>query len=107
MFIPPNIPFQFSPETTGNKKDLKLLIKDQWLLNTEVKYLLHKKKGLWHLTMIYIAIENPLKFICRKIDQYHSKKKAELFALILQRNIRKDTRGTLKSNPNAFNFCNN
>ena len=35
------------------------------------------------------------------------RKKALTFAKILQRGIRKDARGTLKSNRNAFNICAN
>ena len=72
-----------------------------------MRYHLQKKRGLWELSMIYIAIENPMKFLCRKIDAYSSEKKAITFAKILQRGIRKDARGTLKSNQNAFNICAN
>lgn len=107
MFISPDIPFYSTSETPGEKLDFKLLKEDKWLINTEVKYLLQEKKSQWHLTMVYIAIENPLKFICKKIDVYNSEKKATTFANILQRSIRKDIRGTLKTNRNAFNFCDN
>lgn len=107
MFISPNIPFHTCPEVTGSQRDFRVLKEDKWLMNTEVKYRLQAKNSLWHLTMIYIAIDNPLKFICRKIDTYNSEKKAITFAKILQRGIRKDARGTLKTNQNAFNFCDN
>ena len=107
MYISPNIPFHSTNEVAGNQSDLKLLREDAWLMNTEVQYNLQYQKGMWQLTMIYIAIENPLKFICRKIDSYTSEKKAVIYAKILQRGIRKDVRGTLKTNQNAFNFCNN
>ena len=107
MLISPDIPFHSTSEMLGDIMDFKLLKEDKWLMNTEVKYLLQEKKSQWHLTMIYIAIENPLKFICRKIDTYNSEKKASTFANILQRSIRKDKRGTLKTNRNAFNFCDN
>ena len=107
MYISPNIPFHKSLDFPGKSEDFALLNEDRWLMNTEVRYNLNKRKGLWHLTMIYIAIENPLKFICRKIDVYNSQKKAIFFADILQRAIRKDARGTLKTNQNAFNFCSN
>ena len=107
MFISPNIPLHSTPETPGKKEDFYLMVNDKWLINTEVKYRLEEKNNLWHLTMIYIAVDNPLKFICRKIDTYYSEKKAITFANILQRGIRKDARGTLKTNNDAFNFCNN
>ncbi|MEM6963147.1 MAG: hypothetical protein AAF573_00185 [Bacteroidota bacterium] len=107
MYISPNVPFHRPADFSGKSVDLKLLQEDKWLMNTEVKYHLMEKNGLWHLTMIYIATDNPFKFICRKIDTYNSEKKAKTFASILQRGIRKDARGTLKTNQDAFNFCNN
>ncbi len=107
MFISPHIPLEFNAETPGRREDLQLFVDDRWLMNTEVRYLLQKRKGLWELTMLYISVLDPLKFICRKIDTYSSEKKAKTFAQILQRGIRKDARGTLKTNRDAFNFCDN
>lgn len=107
MYISPNIPFHSTAEIPGKRSDFKLLEEDSWLMNTEVLYLLQEKKSLWHLTMIYVSTKNPLKFICKKIDTYNSRKKAETFAKILQRGIRKDARGTLKTNRNAIHFCDN
>ena len=107
MFISPDIPFPRLTDFQGQQEDFRMLVEDKWLMNTEVKYDLKEKNGLWHLTMIYVAVSNPMKFICRKIDTYNSEKKANTFAKILQRGIRKDARGTLKTNPNAFNICNN
>lgn len=107
MYISPNIPLKTSKEIAGTQQDFKILEEDQWLINTEVRYQLQKRKGLWDLTMLYVAIDNPLKFICRTIDSYNSEKKALTFAKILQRGIRKDARGTLKIYNNAFNICSN
>ena len=107
MHVSPDIPKGNTPEKPGHKRDMDFLKKDEWLMNTEVRYHLQKRKGLWVLSMVYIAVENPMKFLCRKIDAYPSEKKALTFAKILQRGIRKDARGTLKSNRNAFNICAN
>jgi hypothetical protein len=107
MYISPNIPYHKPTNFAGKPEDFKVLQEDKWLIETEVKYQLLKKNGLWHLTMIYIAVDNPLKLICRKIDVYNSEKKAKIFAGILQRGIRKDARGTLKTNQDAINICNN
>jgi len=107
MYISPNIPLVALTDLPGNRSDFRLLREDAWLMDTEVKYQLIEKKGLWHLTMIYVDIENPLKFMCRKIDTYNSEKKAKVFASILQRGIRKDARGTLKTNQDAIYFCDN
>lgn len=107
MYISADIPFGSANDLVGQKCDMNLLEKDNWLMNTEVRFHLQKKKGLWHLTMLYIATENPMKFICREIDTYTSEKKAYTFANILMRGIRKDARGTLKTNNDAFNICAN
>jgi len=107
MYISPKIPFHKPSGTIGKPEDMKLLMEDKWLMNTEVRYNLQKQKGLWQLSMIYIAINNPFKLLCRKIDSYPSEKKAKIFAQILQRGIRKDARGTLKTNKNAFHICDN
>ncbi len=107
MSIPPDFPFKITTETPGECADLSLLVKDKWLMNTEVCYWLQERRGQWHLAMLYIAVDNPLQFICRKIDTYTSEKKAITFAKILQRGIRKDARGTLKTNRDAFNICQN
>jgi len=107
VYISPNVPYHKHKEAPGNAKDLKVLEEEKWLMNTEVRYNLQKQKGLWQLTMVYISINNPFQLICRKIDAYPSEKKAKIFAQILQRGIRKDARGTLKTNKNAFNICDN
>lgn len=107
MYISSNVPFWRAVGYLGKPIDMSLLKENRWLINTEVKYHLIEKSGLWHLTMIYVAVENPLKFMCRKIDTYHSEKKAKTFASILQRGIRKDARGTLKTNHDALNICDN
>jgi hypothetical protein len=107
LYLSDNISNGNTLETPGQLIDLSFLHKDSWLINTEVRYHLQKKKGLWELNMVYIAIENPIKFLLKKIDVYSSEKKAIIFAKILQRGIRKDARGTLKSDRNAFNICAN
>ena len=107
MHISPDIPLDSIPEIPGNTSDLKLLREDAWLMDTEVIYQLLERRSLWHLTIVYIAIDNPFKFICRKIETYNSRRKAEVSAKIIQRGIRKDARGTLKANKDAFHICTN
>ena len=107
MFISPDIPLHLASEIPGNQMDFQLLREDNWLLNTEVRYQLLERNSTWYLTMVYIAIDNPMKLICRKIDTYYSYKKAITYAKILQRGIRKDARGTLKANHDDFNICDN
>ena len=107
MYLPPELPTNEVLERPGGPDDLQLLANDRWLMNTEVRYHLQEKRSRWHLSMIYIAVDNPFRFICRKIDSYPSAQKARTFAEILQRGIRKDARGTLKSNYDAFYLCDN
>jgi hypothetical protein len=107
MFISPDLPYQSTQEGPGSLADFRMMKDDKWLMNTEVRYWIAHRHSQWHLTMVYIATENPLQFICRKIDTYHSEKKAMTFARILQHGIRKDARGTLKIRQDAFNFCEN
>jgi hypothetical protein len=107
MQITPDIPLDHTPERPGDTCDLALLREDSWLMDTEVIYQLLERRSLWYLTIVYVAIENPFKLICRKIDTYNSQKKAEVSAKIIQRGIRKDARGTLKANKDAFYICAN
>lgn len=107
MYITDNINFDFLENQRGNKKDLIIFFQNQWLHNTEVKYLIEHRSGRWYLTMIYISIYNPMKMLCHYLDNYESLKKAELYAQIFQRGIRKDARGTLKLDENAYNICYN
>ncbi|MEM9821842.1 MAG: hypothetical protein AAF985_12255, partial [Bacteroidota bacterium] len=74
MYISPNLPSHQATDFLGQPEDFQLLNEDHWLMNTEVKYHLLEQRGLWHLTMIYIATDDPLKFICRQIDTYSSEK---------------------------------
>lgn len=107
MYIAENLNFDFSENRRGNKKDLMIFSENLWLHNTEIRYLIDCKKGRWYLSIIYVDIHNPLRLICHYLDHYDTLKKAETYAKIFQRGIRKDARGTLKLDENAYNICNN
>lgn len=107
MYISPDLPLYQTTDHPGTADDFRILKEDKWLMDTEVKYQLLERNGLWHLTMIYVAVNDPLTFMCRKIDVYNAEKKAKTFASILQRGIRKDARGTLKTNQHAIRICDN
>ncbi len=107
MYISPKISFQSTHEVAGGREDLKSLIEDKWLSDTEVTSFIQEHNSLWHVFIIYISIHDPLKFICKKIDTYRSMKKAKTFADLLVKGIHKDIRGHLKSNRHALNFCQN
>jgi hypothetical protein len=107
MYIADNINYDFSENQRGNQKDLTIFHQTRWLHDTEVKYMIDHRSGRWHLTIIYISIHNPLRLICHYLDHYESFKKAELYAQIFQRGIRKDAGGTLKLDEDAYNICYN
>lgn len=97
----------FPKKEKGASEDLDFLKNDRWLHDTEVRYCISEKKGRWHVAMLFIALNNPLQFLCRYIDHYETQRKARNYAEIMQRNIRKDVRGILKINEYAFNICYN
>ena len=94
-----------STDRLGEKADLSLLEQDEWLLNSAVLYQISERKGRFWIIMLYVDYKNPLRFRIRWIDHYPSIRRAEQFAKILQRGIRKDPRGTFKINLDAFNLC--
>jgi hypothetical protein len=104
MYIP-DLKYDFTENKRGNARDLRVLKEGRWLKDTEVRYLIQEKCGRWHLQMVYIWIQNPLRFFCNYIDNYESLQKAENYAQIFQRGIRKDARGTLKTDQDAYDIC--
>lgn len=107
MYISPDIPYYRSLEHIGRDTDLLFIQEDAWLQDTEVKYIIQRKHGLWSIVMVFIAIQYEMRILCRKIDAYSSRQKAITYAQIMQRGIRKDSRGTLKNKSNDFSFCRN
>ncbi len=107
MFVTPSLPFRSVAEAPAPDAPLDLLYKEGWLMDTEVRYSLRERNSAWHLTMVFVDVRNAMRFITRKIDVYYSRYRAETYAKILQRGIRKDARGTLKSDWNAFHICSN
>ena len=107
MFVTPGLPIYSVVERPAPEAPLALLHEESWLIDTEVRYQLQERKSAWYLTMVFVDARNAMRFITRRIDVYYSRHKAETYAKILQRGIRKDARGTLKSDWNAFRICTN
>lgn len=107
MYVDPDIPRLHSPESKGAVVDLKLLSEEDWMINTEVKYLIQPIRGRWHVWMIFFSLNEWIKLVVRCIDHYPSFAKAETYAQIFQRGIRKDARGTLNRKNHAYYICNN
>jgi len=94
-------------ETLGDPVDITVLDEETWIMNTEVLYSIQKMKGRFHVIMLFFSIFDQLKLVVRHIDHYNSRQKAEIYAKIFQRGIRKDPRGTLTRNNHAYDICDN
>ena len=94
-----------APQTRGQAEDFGFLDQEGWTLDSEVQYRLLPWRGRWHVFMLFFALQPPLKLIVRRLDHYPSQGRAETFAQIFQRGIRKDARGTLKRNAHAYHIC--
>lgn len=67
-----------------------------WLRDCVVEHRVTEQKGRWLVTIVFIHREDPNQVLLRPIDDYPTKQKAELFAGIFQRQIRRDPRGNFK-----------
>jgi hypothetical protein len=107
MWLDPSLHFSEVPESKGEVNDLTLLLDEKWMMDTEVKYSIQAKRGRWFVIILFFSIHDPMKILLRLIDHYHSYEKAQTFASIFQRGIRKDARGTQKRLKHAYNICPN
>ena len=107
MFVDPEISRGWTPEVKGEIVDFQLFQEDEWMQNTEVKYLILRLKGRWHVWIVFFSTKHSMRIIVRNIDHYHSQQKAEVFAQIFQRGIRKDARGTQTRKKHAYHICTN
>lgn len=89
----------------GTQADLRFLSEDRWLSKAAVRYEIFPQSGRYWVNMIYIAHDNPFHFRIRPIDHYPSLIKAQQFAQIFLRGIRRDPRGTFKTDTDAFDLC--
>lgn len=96
-----------SYQQQGTYADLYFLDEDRWLSNTAVLYDISLQAGRYWVKMIYIAHDNLFRFRIRQIDHYPSLLKAQQFAQIFLRGIRRDPRGTFKIDTDAFDLCSN
>ena len=80
---------------------------DKWLLDAEVLHRVTKNKGEWDVELLFIDVNDPLHFLCKKINTYRSEKLANIAANIMQQNAEKDQRGTQKVKKDAINIHKN
>lgn len=107
MQIDPHIPLSVPWETLGTPQDVSFLWDESWTKDTEVCYTIVPRKGRWHVDILFFHVKDPFILLIRPIDHYPSFRRAETFAKIFQRGIRKDVRGTQKRNTHGYDFCDN
>lgn len=95
----------FSNEHPGRAEDLRILQEEEWLLQAVVEYNIRERKGRFWIVLLYIDSRYPMNLRLRWIDHHPSLRRAEQFAQILQRGVRRDPRGTVKLSLDAFNLC--
>lgn len=81
--------------------------KDAWLMDAEVQYRIVEINSRWEVTLIFIDTKDPNHILARKIGDYRTKRIAEIYAKIMQKNAAKDSRGTQKVNKDDYHTNNN
>ncbi len=80
---------------------------DAWLLDAEVQCKIEEINSRWEVSLVFIDTKDPNHILVRKINDYRSKRLAEIAAMYMQRTAAKDMRGTQKVNKNDYNINNN
>jgi hypothetical protein len=80
---------------------------DKWLMDAEVQSQVTYEKGRWVVSLIFIDTKDPNRILIKKINDYRSKRLADIAALNMKNTAAKDVRGTQKVKKDAYNFNNN
>ncbi len=93
---------QYKRERLGQESDMDFLIDDSWMGETAVTENVVKTKGMWYIYLVFSHYKNPLLFIRRAISSCFTRKTALIYAAYMRRLAAKDSRGTLKMNPDDY-----
>lgn len=85
-------------------EDIDFIKDDTWLSATSVIENVAKRKGSWHIDLVFAYYKDPLRFIIRKITQHNSFKQATLIASLFRRQAAKDQRGTIEIDIDKLNI---
>ena len=91
-------------ERSGSLVDISFMVKDEWLVDAAVNERLIKRKGSYEIHLLFAYHSFPFTFISRFITSENNLKKAEIMAAIMRRQAAKDQRGTIKVNPDFWQF---
>lgn len=87
----------------GGSADLSFIENADWLKDAAVINDVYELKGNWKVRLIFVWINEPMRFICRHInDSFTRKSKAAMAADFYHRTSQKDKRGTLTISANDF-----
>lgn len=75
---------------------------DKWLLDAEVRCLIKEKNGRWFVSLLFIDTHDPTNFLIKEINDYRSKRLAEIGGMYMSRTAAKDIRGTQKVKKDAY-----
>ena len=88
----------------GEIYDLNVFYDDLWLKDSAVIEHLRNFRGNWIVSLVFAFVDQPLRFIMRRITTCTTKSKATITAEYMRRLAAKDQRGTLKIKEESFNF---
>lgn len=81
--------------------------KDAWLLNAEVQYKIVENKGRWEVSLVFIDTNDPKHVLVRYINDYRTKRLAEIHGEYMRRAAARDPRGTQKVDKNDYDINDN
>ncbi|WP_210518832.1 hypothetical protein [Hymenobacter terricola] len=82
-------------ERKGSRADFAPLYEDRWLIDTAVIGHLACIRGEWRVSLVFVHVHNPLRFIKRHITAHPTQARAAQQAYYMRRLAAKDQRGTL------------
>ena len=80
---------------------------EEWLLDAEVKYRITERNSRWHVELVFIDTKDPTHILVRQVNNYRSKRLAEISAKQMMLTAARDIRGTQKVKKNARDSNNN
>ena len=89
----------------GNYLDLHVLTGETWLMDTEVRYNIRRARGLWEVSLVFIDIHNPFRFVRWAVNSCNTYDKARIFGDYFRRIAARDERGYLKADQSLLSIC--
>ena len=89
----------------GDAEDWAFLQEGRWLRDSAVLYTIVLRAGRYWVSMLFVDSRDPLRFFRRPIHHYPTLHSAQQHASILQRAVRRDSRGTIQLPADAFHLC--